>query len=148
MEQFIFRRDQTLPSHILRIANEWLNIQVSFSETFIQIVIILINILWSEFIYFSEILILLRFVPQRWNSLHAAAKRFLSRKEALKIFWTKYCKEFEFTEEDWIILSEFVDVLELMVRVTTQMCADKFTTLSKVIPLTQRLMSYYTGIYV
>ena len=90
-------------------------------------------------------MLLIRDIRIRWSSTHKAAKRFVSRKGALKIFWTKYCKEFEFTDTDWIILEELVEVLELMVRITTQMCAEKTTTLSKIIPLTQRMMDYYAG---
>ena len=94
---------------------------------------------------FLEFLVLIRDVRTRWSSTWKAMKRFLSRKGALKIFWTKYCQEFAFTDTDWIILEQLVDVLELMVRITTQMCAEKTTTLSKIIPLTQRMMDYYAG---
>ena len=76
----------------------------------------------------------------------AAMIRFLELKEALKIFWTKYCQEYEFTETEWTLLAEFVKVLKPLYNATVELCADKTTSISKVLPMVNRLKEIYTGI--
>ena len=90
-------------------------------------------------------MVLIRDVIVRWNSLYEAAKRFLELKEALVIFWTKYCTEFKFTDEDWILLEGLVEVLYPLYFVTVDLSASKHVSISKVIPLTNRLKEIYNG---
>ena len=98
-----------------------------------------------ELLCFSEILTLIFPVVTRWNSLWAAMDRFLKMKEALNIFWTKYCEKFKFTAEEWVFLEEVVDVLYPLYYATTQLSAEKHTSISKTLPLVNRLKEIYNG---
>ena len=89
-------------------------------------------------------MVLIRDVVTRWNSLMAAMKRFLKLKAALKIFWTKFCKEYEFSEAEWTMLEEFCKI-EPLYNAIVELCSEKNTSVSKVIPMVYRLKEIYTG---
>lgn len=86
---------------------------------------------------------MIRDVVTRWNSFWEAAVRFLELKEALIIYWTRYCKDFKLTETEWTLLSEMCEVLGPVYAVTLELCAEKHTSISKIVPLTNRLLSIY-----
>ena len=88
---------------------------------------------------------MIRDMVVRWNSLWAAMDRFLELKKALEIFWTKYCKEYKLTEEEWTFLSELHETLGPLYAATLELQSEKQTSISKVIPLVNRLKTIYRG---
>ena len=69
--------------------------------------------------------------------------RFLKLKEALKMFFTRECTEYALTEEEWTLIEELVEVLKPLFLATQELSGEKFTSISKVIPLTQSLLDIY-----
>ena len=61
------------------------------------------------------------------------------------MFWTRHCSEHAFSDSDWKILEGIVETLGLLYEVSTELCAEKSTSLSKVIPLAQGLIDFYNG---
>ena len=81
----------------------------------------------------------------RWNSLFEACQRFIERRAALEIYWTKFCKEFKLTEQEWTLLEELCETLGPLYAATLELSAEKHTSISKIVPLTNRLKSIYQG---
>jgi len=48
-----------------------------------------------------------------------------------------------FTSETWAIIDELVDILEPCYQATVELSGEKFSTASKIIPMTRELMRYY-----
>ena len=86
---------------------------------------------------------MIRDVVTRWNSFWEAMDRFLDLREALEYFWLRYCKEFKLTETEWTLLKELCEVLGPLYAATLELSSEKHTSISKVVPLTNRLLSIY-----
>ena len=82
-------------------------------------------------------------VPHRWNSLYEMFERFVELKSAIFLFLFEEEKRPEFSSEDWLTMKGLVAVLKPPYDVTTELCGEKHTTVSKVIPLTEILKAFY-----
>ena len=69
-------------------------------------------------------------------------QRFLEQKDALVLFLADE-DNFSITGNDWRNIKIFVEVLEPLYSCTLEICAEKLTTLSKVVPIIKILKSYY-----
>ena len=90
---------------------------------------------------------MIRDIITRWNSFWAAIDRFLKLKAALEIYWSKYCKEFRLTEDEWTFLQELHEILGPVYAVTLELQSEKHASISKLIPLTNQLRVIYRGKY-
>ena len=90
------------------------------------------------------ILKLLQHVPHRWNSLYQMFNRFVQLKPAIILFLSEEEKRPEFTNEEWGAMKGLVTLLKPLYDVTTELCAEKHTTVSKIIPLTKILRAIYS----
>ena len=90
------------------------------------------------------ILKLLQHVPHRWNSLYQMFDRFVQLKPAIILFLSEEEKRPEFTNEEWGAMKGLVTLLKPLYDVTTELCAEKHTTVSKIIPLTKILRAIYS----
>ena len=97
--------------------------------------------------FFSELLVLLASVKTRWNSFWEAIERFIELKAALELFWSKYCQDYKLTAEEWTILEELRDAMGPLYAATLELSSEKHTSISKIIPLTNRLKNIYERNY-
>jgi hypothetical protein len=81
-------------------------------------------------------------VPHRWNSLYEMLQRFLDLKSAVVLFLADETS-IQINSENWSSISALVHILKPLYDVTTELCAEKHTSVSKVIPLTKILKSFY-----
>ena len=86
---------------------------------------------------------MIRDVITRWNSFWEAADRFIELKDALELFWSRYCKDFKLTEDEWTLLKELCETLGPLYAATLELSSEKHCSISKIIPLTNRLLSIY-----
>lgn len=106
----------------------------------------------------TDPMVLLKMIAPRWNTEYIAYKRVLKiPKKAFQLFileWNdankskikknKNIKLEMFTDDDWTLLQEVTQLLEPLYDATTEISADKVTTLSKVLPMTQDLIWNYS----
>lgn len=79
-------------------------------------------------------------VATRWNSSLIMLERLLKLKDALSITMTKIEKAPEFLDaSEWAIVEEAISVLKPLEVMTAALSADKYVTLSTVIPLVRGL---------
>ena len=83
-------------------------------------------------------------VPHRWNSLYDMLQRFLELKLAVALFLVDDTSV-QFTSDNWAAIKAIVHILRPLFDVTTELCSEKHTSISKVIPLTKILKSFYTA---
>ncbi len=86
---------------------------------------------------------LIQSVPTRWNSLFLMLERFLELKEALVLFFVQEKSDDALSPLDWNNIEGLVQVLRPLYDATVEISAEKFTTMSKVIPLTNLLLQFY-----
>ena len=70
-------------------------------------------------------------------------ERFLELKEALVLFFVQEKCDDALSPQDWNDVDGLVQVLRPLYDATVEISAEKFTTMSKVIPLTNLLFSFY-----
>ena len=87
---------------------------------------------------------LIQDVPTRWNSLFLMLERFIELKDPLTLFFVQERSKNALTSEEWITVEELVSVLRPMYDATVEISSEKLTTMSKVIPLTNQLMCFYS----
>ena len=87
--------------------------------------------------------ILIQSVPTRWNSLFLMLERFLELKDALVLFFAQEKSDKSLTNEEWQDVEDLVQLLRPLYDATVEISGEKFTTMSKVIPLSNLLLSYY-----
>lgn len=87
--------------------------------------------------------VLLRDVRTRWNSFYSSLERFVELKDALELFFAKECKEHQLSAEEWTLAEQLVKVLRPLYEATMEISGEKFTSISKVIPLVNRLIEIY-----
>ena len=68
-------------------------------------------------------------------------QRFLEQKDALVLFLADD-EDLSISGTDWSNIKIFVEVLEPLYVCTMEICAEKFTTLSKVVPLITNLKRF------
>ena len=67
----------------------------------------------------------------------------LYQKNPYKPWRCDTCKENELTKQEWSLLHELLKALEPMYEATMELQGEKFTSVSKIIPLTQSLLEVY-----
>jgi hypothetical protein len=87
---------------------------------------------------------LIQAVPTRWNSVYQMFERFLEQKAALVLFLAEEQK-FSMSFDDWTFMKIFVEILEPLYEFTVEICSEKMTTLSKVIPIINNLRNFYSN---
>ena len=63
--------------------------------------------------------------------------------EPLRMFFTQECIEHRLIPSEWTLAKELITILEPLYLATMELNGEKFTSISKIIPLTQRLMDIY-----
>ncbi len=88
---------------------------------------------------------LIQDVPTCWNSLFAMLDRFLELKKPVTLLFTDPTVKdaTTFGAPQWEIIDQAVSPLRPCYEATEELSGEKFSTGSKVIPLTKMLMSYY-----
>ena len=59
------------------------------------------------------------------------------------MFFTQECIEHRLIPSEWTLAKELITILEPLYLATMELNGEKFTSISKIIPLTQRLMDIY-----
>ena len=85
---------------------------------------------------------LIQDVITRWNSCFLMFERFLEQKDALVLFLADE-DDLSISSNDWLNIKIFCEVLEPLYFCTKEICAEKITTLSKVIPIVKNLKRIY-----
>ena len=82
----------------------------------------------------------------RWNSLYLTFARAKELKAALVLYFIEYKidKDEALTNEDWDAIETFTEILEPLFEATKELSAEQFTTLSKVVPLIDILLDFYS----
>lgn len=89
--------------------------------------------------------ILISFVKTRWNSVYMMFQRALDLKSALILYFAQYNidESDALNSEDWNLIADFTEILRHLYTVTIELCAEKHSTLSKVIPMVNILFHHY-----
>ena len=82
-------------------------------------------------------------VPTRWNSKYEMCRRFLRFMPAVLELCIKEKMKNSPTAEDWENLKDMVDVLAPLYQVTKELSEESHTSVSKVIPFTNALITFY-----
>ena len=85
-------------------------------------------------------------VPTRWNSTFLMLERLVDLKEAVKLFIIGLPEDSNpmMMTQDWIDIEEIITVLKPLYDVTNEMSTEKRTSVSKIVPLSKLLTSFYT----
>jgi hypothetical protein len=94
----------------------------------------------------KEPLKLLLDVPTRWNSFFIMLERALILKDAVVLFQSQSQETGMLSGVDWNIIKSLVNVLKPLHDVTTELSTEKITSLSKVIPLVNMLIQFYSSL--
>ena len=87
---------------------------------------------------------LIQAVSTRWNSVYLMFERFLEQKAALVLFLAEE-PNFSMSFDDWTNMKIFMEILEPLFQFTVEICAEKMTTCSKVIPIIKILRNFYSN---
>lgn len=87
---------------------------------------------------------LVTYVATRWNSFYLMLDRLREFKDALILYFAQYNIEEPLDEEDWMLIEELCVVLRPLLLATNELSAEKFTTLSKVVPMISLLQETYS----
>ena len=84
-------------------------------------------------------------MPTRWNSWYGMLNRLCEFEDAVALFLVTYkdCK-IKLSAEEWDLIKELTLVFRPLYTATNELSGEKFTTISKIIPLTSRLMDLYS----
>ena len=69
-------------------------------------------------------------------------ERFLEQKAVLVLFLAEE-PNFSMSFDDWTNMKIFMEILEPLFQFTVEICAEKMTTCSKVIPIIKILRNFY-----
>jgi len=85
-------------------------------------------------------------VPHRWNSMYFMFQRFLELKQAVILFLSEEDEFDTLSAEEWDDISIVIKLLKPLYDVTLELCSEKHTSSSKVIPLINILKKSYSQI--
>ncbi len=93
----------------------------------------------------TSILKLKQDVPTRWNSMYDMMARFHQLKSAINLFVAEYPSDSvsPFSPAEWKAIQALEEVLKPLLSVTKELSSEKYPSLSKVVPLTKSLMTFY-----
>ena len=83
-------------------------------------------------------------VPTRWNSLYLMFSRFLELKPEVVLLISNR-NDIQISCDQWKLMKIFTALLEPLFNATNELSAEKHTTISKVLPMIQIMLSYYNG---
>ena len=90
--------------------------------------------------------LLVSHMPVRWNSFYAMLNRANEMKDALVLFLASYKDDDseKLSNDEWTLIEELIVVFRPLYTATLELSGEKFTTLSKVLPLTTKLLEIYS----
>ena len=88
--------------------------------------------------------LLISYMPVRWNTFYSMLKRILEMKDAMVLFMANYKDADKLDGEEWALIEELTIVFRPLYTATLELSGEKFTTISKVLPLTSKLLGIYS----
>lgn len=91
--------------------------------------------------------VLISYVKTRWNSFYNMIQRVQDMKDVMVLYFDKYKVDNtnKLTDADWSLIESLLPVFRPLYLATNELSAEKYTTLSKVIPMIRQLMSTYSA---
>jgi hypothetical protein len=91
-----------------------------------------------------KLLVPIKDVKTRWNSVFSMLKRFGELKEAIVLFQTTdHGRDFTFSHDDWLLASDVKKLLEPAFEATVELSGESYVSGSKILPMTKSLLTWY-----
>ena len=87
--------------------------------------------------------LLISYMPVRWNTFYSMVNRAREMKDPMVLFSASYKDCEKLSTEEWDLIEELTIIFKPLYSATLELSAEKFTTLSKVLPLTNKLLAIY-----